>query len=118
MKSGTLTKPSESLYDDDQLFWMSLGILGRGERVFLLKSITEAQRKLGHYKAGSCFHHNSSFVLWILVKFGTYEKLFSRGIQRHRLQEIWRRTRRGRRVLPEINSRSRSRILVPSFLGT
>jgi len=30
MKSGTLTKPSGSLYDDEQLFWMSLGILGRG----------------------------------------------------------------------------------------
>ncbi len=35
---------------------------------------------------------------------GTYGKLFSRGIQRHRLRKIWTRTRRGRRVLPEINS--------------
>src|SRR5258708_40263293 len=104
MKSGTLTKPSGSLYDDEQLFWMSLGILGRGERVFLLKSITEAQRKLGHYNAGSCFHHNSSAVLWILVIFGTYETLFSGGIQRHRLQEIWRRTRSVRRELAEVSS--------------
>src|SRR5260221_13124486 len=76
----------------------------RGERVFLLESIAEAQRKPGHYKAGSCFPHNSSSILWILVKLGTYGKLFSRGIQRHRLREIWRRTRRGRRVLPEINT--------------
>src|SRR5258708_31514505 len=76
----------------------------RGERVFLLESITEAQRKPGHYKAGSWFPHNSSSVLWILVKLGTYAKLFSRGIQRHGLREIWRRTRRGRRALPEINS--------------
>src|SRR5258708_15064779 len=78
--------------------------LEQGEQRFLLESNTEVQRKLGHHKAGSCFPHISSSVLWILVKLGTYGKLFSRGIQRHQLREIWRRTRRGRRVLPEINS--------------
>jgi len=45
-----------------------------------LKSNSEVQKKPGHHKAGSCFPHISSSVLWILVKFGTYEKLFSRGI--------------------------------------
>src|SRR5258705_9240387 len=104
MKSEPLTKPSGSLCDDEQLFWLSQKILERGERRFLLESNSEVQRKLGHHKAGSCFPHISSSVLWILVKLGTYGKLFSRGIQRHRLREIWRRTRRGRRVLPEINS--------------
>src|SRR5258708_5153566 len=104
MKSEPLTKPSGSLCSDEQLLWMSLKILEQGERRFLLESNTEVQKKPGQYKAGSCFPHISSSVLWILVKFGTYEKLFSRGIQRHRLREIWRRTRRGRRVLPEINS--------------
>src|SRR5260221_3100288 len=104
MKSGPLTKPSGSLCDDEQLLWMSLRILEQGERIFLLESNTEVQRKLGHHKAGSCFPHISSSVLWISVKLGTYGKLFSRVIQRHRLREIWRRTRRGRRVLPEINS--------------
>src|SRR6266436_8889138 len=104
MKSGPLTKPSGSLCGDGQLLWMSLKIIEQGERRFLLESNTEVQRKLGHHEAGSCFSHISSSVLWILVKLGTYGKLFSRGIQRHWLREIWRRTRRRRRVLPGINS--------------
>ena len=100
MKSGPLTKPPGSLCDNEQLLWMSLKILEQGEqRRFLLESNTEVQGKLGHHKAGSCFPHISSSVLWILVKLGTYGKLPSRGIQRHRLQKIWRRTRRGRWVL-------------------
>src|SRR6266436_3913765 len=103
MKSGPLTEPSGSLCGDEQLLWMSLKILEQGERRFLLESNTEVQRKLGHHEAGSCFPHISSSVLWILVKLGTYGKLFSRSIQLHRLRDIWRRTRRKRRVLPEIN---------------
>src|SRR5258708_39977521 len=104
MKSGPLTKPSGSLCNNEQLFWKSLKILEQGEQRFLLESNTEVQRKPGHYEAGSCFPHISSSVLWILVKLGTYGKLFSRGIQRHRLREIWRRTCRGHRILAEINS--------------
>src|SRR5258707_14150912 len=104
MKSGPLTKPSGSLYDDEYLLWRPQKILERGERRFLLESNSEVQKKPGHHEAGSCFPHISSSVLWILVKLGTYGKLFSRGIQRHRLREIWRRTRRRRQVLPEINS--------------
>src|SRR5260221_9528829 len=103
MKSEPLTKPSGSLCDDEQLLWMSLKILEQGERRFLLGSNTEVQRRPGYHKAGSYFPHISSSILWILVKLGIYGKLFSRGIQRHRLREIWRRTRRGRRLLPEIN---------------
>src|SRR5258708_129238 len=80
MKAGPLTAPYGSLCGDEQLLLMSLKILEQGERRFLLESNTEVQRKLGHHKAGSCFPHISSSVLWILVKFGTYEKLFSRGI--------------------------------------
>jgi len=80
MKSGPLTEPSGSLCGDEQLLWMSLKILEQGERRFLLESNTEVQRKPGHHKAGSCFPHISSSILWILVKFGTYEKLFLRGI--------------------------------------
>ena len=80
MKSEPLTKPFGSLCDDEQLFWKSLKILEQGEWRFLLESNTEVQRKLGHHKAGSCFPHISSSVLWILVKLGTYGKLFLRGI--------------------------------------
>src|SRR5258707_15781741 len=104
MKSGPLTKPSGTSHGDESLRRRPQKIVERGERRFLLMSNSEVQKQSGHHKARSCFPHISSSVLWILVKFGTYEKLFSRGIQRHRLQEIWRRTRRGRRVLPEINS--------------
>src|SRR5258707_10676718 len=104
MKSEPLTKPSGSLCGDEQLLWMSLKILELGERRFLLESNSEVKRKPGQYKAGSCFPHISSSVLWILVKLGTYGKLFSRGIQRHRLREICRRTCRRHWVLPEINS--------------
>src|SRR5258708_40014565 len=103
MKSGPLTKPSGSLCSDEQLIRMSLKILEQGERRFLLESNTEVQRKPGHHKAGSCFPHISSSVLWILVKCGIYGNIFSRGIQRYRLREIWRRTHRGHQVLPEIN---------------
>src|SRR5258708_36175768 len=80
MKSEPLTKPFGSFCDDEQLFWMSLKILEQGERRFLLESNTEVQKKPGHHKAGSCFPHISSSVLWILVKLDTYGKLFSRGI--------------------------------------
>src|SRR5258708_16785602 len=80
MKSEPLTKPPGSLCDDEQLLWMSLTILEQGERRFPLESSTEVQRKPGHHKAESCFPHISSSVLWILVKLGTYGKLFSRGI--------------------------------------
>src|SRR5258708_37974245 len=80
MKSGPLTKPSGSLCDDEQLFWMSLKIIEQGERRFLLESNAEVQRKLGHHKAGSCFPHISSSILWISAKLGIYGKPFSRGI--------------------------------------
>ena len=81
-----------------------LKILERGERRFLLEYSSEVQRRLDHYKAGSCFPHISSSILRILVKLGIYGKLFSRGIQRHRLRGIWRRTRERRRILPENDS--------------
>src|SRR5258708_11833745 len=58
------------------------------------------QRKLGHDKAASCFPYISPSTLWISDKFGTYGKVYSRRIQPRRLQEVWRRTRRGRRILP------------------
>src|SRR6266436_3698683 len=80
MNSEPLTKPPRSLCDDEQLFLIALKILEQGERRFLLESNTEVQKKPGHHKAGSCFPHISSSILWILVKLGTYGKLFSRGI--------------------------------------
>ena len=51
-------------------------------------------------KAGSCFPHISSSVLWILVKLGTYGKIFSRRTQRR-----WNREKRFRidGDIPEIS---------------
>src|SRR5260221_2900417 len=64
------------------------------------------QRKPGHDKAASCFSYISPSTLWISDKFGTYGKVYSRRIQRRRLQDVWRRTRRGRRILPGDEPRS------------
>src|SRR5258708_27796300 len=38
----------------------------------------------------------------ILDKFDTHGKPFTRRIQRRTLQEVWSRTRRGRRIIPEL----------------
>src|SRR5258708_27346922 len=72
MKSGPLTKPPGSLCDDEQLLWTSLKILERGETEISIGIYIEAQRKLGHHKAGSCFPHISSSILCISVKLGIY----------------------------------------------
>ena len=59
----------------------------------------EIQKKPDPDMATSYFSHISPSTLWIPVNFGTYGKVLSRRIQRRRLQEVWRRTRRGRRKL-------------------
>ncbi len=38
----------------------------------------------------------------ILDEFGTHGKQFTRRIQRRRFQNVWGRTRRGRRIIPEL----------------
>src|SRR5260221_10681953 len=38
----------------------------------------------------------------MLDKFGTHGKPFTRRIQRRMLQEVWSRTRQGRRIIPEL----------------
>ena len=45
MKSGTLTKPSGSLCDDEQLFWMSLGILGWGGMSISIGTYSRSTKK-------------------------------------------------------------------------
>ena len=82
------------------------GYLGRwrrlckkGGRIIPLEIGVEIWIRPGHDKATSWFAYISPSTLWISVKFGTYGKVFLRKIQRHRLQQVWRRTRWGRRKL-------------------
>src|SRR5258708_17560009 len=56
----------------------------------------------GSIKALSGFSDISSSTHRILDEFDTHGKPFSRRIQRHRFQEVWSRTRRGRRIIPEM----------------
>src|SRR5258705_5202977 len=118
MKSEPLTKPSGSLCGDEQLLWMSLKILEQGERRFLLGSNTEVQRKPGHHEAGSCFPHISSSVLWILVKLGTYGKLFLRASNSTCYKRFGEELAEDIGYYQKLTWQSRSRILVPSFFGT
>src|SRR5258708_8810057 len=118
MKSEPLTKPSGSLCDDEQLFWMSLKILEQGERRFLLESNTEVQKKPGHYKAGPCFPYISSSVLWILVKFGTYESSFRGASNATGYERFGEELAEDVGYYRKLTWQSRLRILVPSFLGT
>src|SRR5258708_232746 len=52
--------------------------------------------------APSCFSDISPSTHRIPDKFGTPGKPFTRRIQRRTLQEVWSRTHRGRRILPEL----------------
>src|SRR5260221_4459514 len=115
MKSGPLTKPPGSLCDDEQLFWMSLKILEQGERIFLLESNTEVQKKPGHHKAGSCFPHISSSVSWILVKLGTCGKLFQGASNAINYERFGEGLTEDIGYYQKLTHWSRSRILVHSF---
>src|SRR5260221_8919230 len=118
MKSEPLTKPSGSLCGDEQLLWMSLKILEQGERRFLLESNSEVQKKPGHHEAGSCFPHISSSVLWILVKLGTYGKLFQGASNVTNYERFGEELAEDVGYYRKLTQRSRSRILVHSFFGT
>jgi len=102
MKSGPLTRPPGSLSSNKWLLSMLLGTLEKGGWIILLGINTEVWRKSGYKKARSCFPYISPSTWWIWAKFDIYRKLFSRGIQRHRLWEIWRRTCREHWVYQEI----------------
>src|SRR5258707_11042493 len=58
---------------------------------------------MGQYKTLSGFSDISSSTHRILDVFGTHGKPFTRRIQRRTLQEVWSRTRRGRRIIPELH---------------
>ena len=94
-----LSRPPGSLSVDIRLPRTLPWTLTKGEWIIPFKIDIEIQRKPGHDKAASCFSYISPSTLWILIKFGTYGKVFLRKIQRRRLQNVWTRTRWGRRIL-------------------
>src|SRR5258708_16321496 len=118
MKSGPLTKPSGSLCNNEQLFWKSLKILEQGEQRFLLESNTEVQKKPGHQEAGSCFPHISSSILWISVKLGITESSFQGASNATSCERFGEGLAEDVGYYQKLTQQSRSRILVPSFLGT
>src|SRR5258708_30977083 len=118
MKSEPLTKPPGSLCDDKQLLWMSLKILEQGERRFLFESNTEVQRKLGHHKAGSCFPHISSFVFGFWSNLVPTESSFQGASNATGLERFGEELAKDVRYYQKLTQWSRSRMLVPSFLGT
>src|SRR5258705_8060763 len=56
----------------------------------------------GSIKAASGFSDISPSTHRIPDVFGTHGKPFIRRIQRRTLREVWSRTRRGRRIIPEL----------------
>src|SRR5258705_6573952 len=53
--------------------------------------------------APSCFSDISPSTHRVPDKFGTHGKPFTRRIQRRTLREVWSRTRRERRIIPEMH---------------
>src|SRR5258706_1389600 len=101
MRSGVLNRPSGGLGSNLQVLSMLPGTLEKGGPSFILEFSTGVQSNPGHDKAQSYFVNIPPSTIWISAKRDIYGKLRSRRTQRRRLQEVWTRTRQGRRVLPE-----------------
>src|SRR5258706_7990607 len=99
MRSGVLNRTSGGPGGDVRVLSTLPGTLEKGGPSFILEFSTGVQSNLGHDKAQSYFIYISPSTIWILVKHDIYGKLRSRRTQRHRLQEVWTRTRQGCWVL-------------------
>src|SRR5260221_9877640 len=98
---GVLNRPSGGPGGDVRVLPTLPGTLEKGGPSFILEFSTGVQSNLGHDKAQSYFVYISHSMIWISAKRDIYGKLRLRRIQRRRLQGVWMRTHRGRRVLPE-----------------
>src|SRR5258708_39043512 len=74
----------------------------KGNGLFHSRSIWKLQREPGQYKAPSGFSDIFPSTRRILDVSGTHVKPFTRRIQRRTLREVCCRTRRGRRIVPEL----------------
>src|SRR5258708_9499792 len=101
MRAGVLNSPSGGPGGDVRVLLTLSGTLEKGGPSFILEFSTGVQSNLGHDKAQSYFVYISPSTIWISAKRDIYRKLRSRRTQRRRLQEVWTRTRQGRRVLLE-----------------
>ncbi len=117
MKSGPLTKPSGSLCDDEQMS-LKIKILEQGERRFLLESNTEVQRKLGHQRL------DLVSLISPLLSYGFWSNLVSMESSFQGASNATGYERFGEELAEDVGyyqkltRQSRSRILVPSILGT
>ena len=96
-----MNKPSGGPDGDVMVHSTFPGTLEKGGPSFILEFSTGAQNNPGHDKAQPYFVYISSPIIRSSAKFNIDGKLRSRRIQRRWLQEVWMRTRRGRRVSPE-----------------
>src|SRR6266436_6307438 len=101
IRSGALNRPSGGPGGDVRIPSTLPGTLEKGGPSFILEFSTGVQSNLGHDKAKSYFVYISPSMIWISAKRDIYGKLRLRRTQRRRLQEVWTRTRQGRRVLRE-----------------
>src|SRR5260221_3594610 len=101
MRSGVLNRPSGGSGGDMRVLSTLPGTLEKGGPSFILEFTTIVQGNPGHDKAPSYSVYNSPSTIRNSAKLNIYGKLRSRRIQRRRLQRDWRRTHRGRWVLPK-----------------
>ena len=101
MRSGGPNRPSGGPGGDVRVHTTLPGTLEKGGPGFILEFTIIVHGNPGHDKVQSHFVHISPLTVWIPTKLDIYGKLRSRRIQRRRLQGVWRRTHRGRRVLPK-----------------
>jgi len=101
IRSGALNRPSGGPGGNVRVLSTFPGTLEKGGPSFILEFSAGVQSNPGHDKAQSYFIYISPSTIRISAKLNIYGKPRSRRIQWRRLQEVWMRTRRGRRVLPE-----------------
>src|SRR5258708_35551159 len=101
MGSGDLDRPSGGPGGDVRVHSTLPGTLEKGEPSFIFEFSTGVQSNPGHDKTQSYFVNISPSTIWISAKRDIYGNQRSSRTQRRRFHEVWTRTRRGRRVLPE-----------------
>ena len=99
MRPGVPNRPSGGPCGYVRVLSTFPGTLEKGGPSFILEFTTTVQGNPGHDKAPSYSVYNSPSTIRNSAKPDIDGKLRSRRIQQGRLQGVWRRTNRGRRVL-------------------
>src|SRR6266436_2829873 len=118
MKSGPLTKPPGSLCDDEQLFWMSQKILEEGNEDFYWNLIQK------YRESWVIIRLDLVSLISPLLSYGFWSKLVPTESSFQGASNAIGYERFGEELAEDVGyyqkltRQSRSRILVPSFLGT